>query len=58
MSLKKSEDNKEQEAMLYEAKALRELQNELDHYLGDGALIVSKDTRQIVEGVGPVLNLI
>lgn len=38
MSLKKAEDNLFQEAEMYEGRAIRELERQLEHHLGDAAM--------------------
>ena len=57
MSVRKAENNLIQEAAAYEARAVELMQEQLMHYLGDGAVNVPRFQNQNTHGGGGVPNL-
>lgn len=58
MSIKKREENLFQEAEAYEASAIKELQKELESYMGSGTVPAWRVQDRNTWGAGGVLNLI
>jgi hypothetical protein len=57
MSIRKAEQNNVQESEFYEARAVRLLEEQLTHYMGDGAIQVPKFLNPNMYGGGGVSNL-
>lgn len=58
MSIKKAEQNLVTDSQLYETKAMRELQNELATYEGDGTVVSVRFQNSQTFGGGAVMNVI
>ncbi len=57
MSIRKAENNLVQEAEAYELRALRLMDQQLAHYLGDGQVQVPRFQNSATYGGGGVVNL-